>query len=308
MDIRQLIYFQEVANQVSFSKASKRLHLTQPTLSKMVKNLEDELGVMLLDRSTRRVHLTEAGEIVLNHAHIIRKTLEDLHTALEDLVQQKKGDIVLGLPPVVGVSFFPEIIVQFRKLYPQISIQLIEEGGKMMEQLLLEGGADLGVAILPVDGERFEVLPLVERDLTLIVHPQHPLAEQEEVLLRDLAREPFIVFRQGFTLYDRVREACIGEGFEPKIVFESSQWDFISEMVSTNLGIAFLPETVCNRLDPKQIRLIRNYRPKIQWKLALVWRKNKYLPYAVREWIQYVKGVFDTFQEQPCQEKVLLKK
>lgn len=289
MDIRQLQYFLEVANHVSFSKASKRLHLTQPTISKMVKSLEDELDVVLIDRSTRRMQLTDAGEIVQQHAQIIKKALEDLHIALEDLSQDKKGSIIFGLPPVVGVSFFPRLIAEFRSLYSQISIQLVEEGGKMMEQLLLDGSIDLGVAILPVDEQVFEVLPLIDRELKLVVNPEHRMAANEEVALSDLAEEPFIMFRQGFALYDRVREACIREGFEPAIAFESSQWDFISELVAQRFGISFLPETICNRLDPRQVKVIRMHRPKIEWKLALIWRRNKYLSHAMKEWITFVK-------------------
>lgn len=293
MDIRQLTYFLEVANQSSFSKAAQQLHLSQPSLSKMVKNLENELGVVLFDRSTRHIHLTDAGEVIQTQARIILQSMEHLNTALADVTEMRKGKFRLGLPPVIGVSFFPDILARFHQLYPQIEIQLVEEGGKVIEQRLLEGEIDLGVVVLPVDEEMFEVKPIIERKMMLTMHPEHPLAAREEVALQELADESFILFRKGFALRDRVREACIREGFEPKVSYESAQWDFISEMVAAGIGISLLPETVCGKLDPRQIAVIRKTRPQIHWNLGLIWRKDGYLSHAARGWVNFVLHYFE---------------
>lgn len=297
MDLRQLSYFLEVAEHSSFSKASHHLHLSQPTLSKMVKSLEDELGVLLFDRSTRRIHLTDAGEVVQAHAQMIMKSLENLSYALTDMTQMKKGKLTLGLPPVIGASFFPKIIAQFHQLYPNVKIQLVEEGGKLVEQSLLEGGIDLGVVVLPVDEEIFEVVPLVERELMLVVNTDHPLANKSQVSLLDLKEESFILFRKGFALHDRVRETCIRCGYEPIVTYESAQWDFISEMVSSNLGISLLPETICKKLDPAHITAIRMVEPKVHWNLAIIWHKHHYLSHAARAWIRFVRDIFDHDRE-----------
>lgn len=297
MDLRQLSYFLEVAQQGSFSKASHHLHLSQPTLSKMVKSLEDELGVVLFDRSTRRIHLTDAGEVVQAHAQMIMKSIENLSYALTDMTQMKKGKITLGLPPVIGASFFPKIIARFHQLYPNIKIRLVEEGGKLVEQSLLEGGIDLGVVVLPVDEELFEVVPLVERELMLVVNAAHPLARRTHVSLLDLKEESFILFRKGFALHDRVRETCIRNGYEPAVTYESAQWDFISEMVSSNLGISLLPETICTRLDPEHIAAIRMVEPKVHWNLAIIWHKHHYLSYAAKAWVRFVRDIFDQERE-----------
>jgi DNA-binding transcriptional LysR family regulator len=292
MDIRQLGYFSEVARQASFSKASKKLHLSQPTLSKVIKNLEEELGVTLFDRSTRRMHLTHAGEILLHHANNLMKSMEALHAELTDLSQMKKGQVKLGLPPVIGVSFFPKIIAEFHSAHPMISIQLNEEGGKTIEQSLLDGGIDLGVVVLPVDHSLFEVLPIVDRRLYLVVPPNHFLTRRTEVHLSELNQEPFIMFREGFSLYDRVREACIREGFEPHIAYESSQWDFIGEMVAANQGIALLPETVCDKLNLNEVTVIRSLEPGIEWNLALIWAKNHYISHAAKGLIHFIHKKF----------------
>ncbi|MFD0715865.1 LysR family transcriptional regulator [Paenibacillus sp. GCM10027626] len=292
MDIRQLSYFLEVANHASFSKASESIHLSQPTLSKMVKSLEDELGVVLLNRSTRKVALTDAGEAVQLHAQLILNAVQHLRAAVADLTEMRAGRFSLGLPPVIGSSFFPKVIAEFNKRYPDIRIQLIEEGGKRIEQMLLEGAIDLGVIVLPADERLFEIVPIVERHLNLVTHRSHPLAGKTKVRLSDLQHEPFILFRQEFNLHDRVKEACIQEGFEPHIAYESTQWDFIYELISANQGISLLPETICAKLDKKQVRVVRTVDPPIHWDLAIIWKKDGYLSHAAKGWVDFAKQVF----------------
>lgn len=295
MDIRQLNYFVQITEHASFSKASNYLHISQSTLSLVVKNMEDELGVVLLERSTRRLKLTDAGEDVLFHAKRLLRSMEDLHSSLAEVTQMKRGAIKLGMLPIVGAIFFPELFAKFRIQHPQISIQLLEAGGKIIEQSLLEGKIDLGVVVMPVDESLYQIVPLFKGQLKLIVHPEHPLANREEVSLIELRDESFIIFQEGFTLYDRIREICLNAGFHPKISYESTQWDFISESVAVNLGISLLPEPICNKLDRSKISVIPILIPQIHWDLALVWSSHHYLSYAARAWIDFVRGRFQSF-------------
>jgi DNA-binding transcriptional LysR family regulator len=297
MDIRQLHYFLEVAREGSFSKASQNLHLSQPTLSKMVKTMEEELDVLLFNRSTRWIELTDAGELVLNHAQMIMKSIDNLNSAIAELKNIKQGKLKIGLPPLIGASFFPKIIGEFHNLYPNIDIQLLEYGGKMVEKGLLEGSIDLGVVVLPVNEEHFEVVSIVERELVLIVNSSHPLAEKSHVGFHDLRNEPFILYNKGYSLHDRVRDACIRYGFEPMVANESAHWLFISEMVAANFGISLLPETICDKLDPQKITAVRLNEQKVEWNLAIVWRKHHYLSFAAKEWVRFVQDIFKSEKE-----------
>ncbi|QGQ97497.1 LysR family transcriptional regulator [Paenibacillus psychroresistens] len=292
MDIRQLTAFLEIANQNNFSKASQILHISQPSLSKMIKGLEDELGIVLFDRSTRRIQLTEEGRIVREHAQIISNDFQNLTNAVSDMTKLKKGKLTLGLPPVIGSSFFPNVLASFHKQYPEIEISLIEEGGKRVEQSIMEGLIDLGIVVLPVNEQQFELIPLIQRNLCLVLPVQHPMSRKRKVYLKDLKNDPFILFRQEFNLYDRVRSACITEGFEPHITYESTQWDFICEMVAANQGISFLPETVCGNLDHKRLRVIKDIQPSIPWDLAVIWKKDQYVSHAAKAWIEFVRPIF----------------
>lgn len=292
MDIRQLGYFLEVAKQMSFSRAAEKLHLTQPTLSKMVKNLEDELQVVLFDRTTKHMQLTDAGAIVLSEAQEIMRRIENMSSKLSDMMEIKQGRIKIGLPPVIGSLFFPKLLSDFHRMYPQIQIHLYEEGAKRVEKFVEDGSIDFGFAVLPVNENTFETFPFVEQELKLIVYPQHHLAGLNQVSLQALRNETFIYFVEDFALHDRIREHCIRVGFEPVIAYESSQWDFISEMVANQQGISILPEPLCQKLNPDRIKTISIIDPCIPWNLALIWRKNKYLSYATRELMAFIRTNF----------------
>ncbi|MFB5664063.1 LysR family transcriptional regulator [Alteribacillus sp. HJP-4] len=294
MEIKQLVYFLEVYKEKSFSKASDKLLVSQPSLSKVIQQLEEELQIRLFDRTTRHLEITVEGEMIRTHAQKVLRDVEDLTKAADDIKSRKKGSFKFGLPPVIGSSFFPHIIASFRKQFPEAKMQIIEEGAKIMEQSLLEGKVDVGVAILPVDNEQFEVIPIVERELLLIVSINHPLATRKNVKMKELEQESFLMFRKGFSLYDRVREGAIQAGFEPKIEHESTQWDFLIELATANLGVAFIPETVIDKLDLTEVSVLSVTDPTVHWNLAMIWRKQSYQSYAAMEWVSFVERVFQT--------------
>lgn len=290
MESRQLGYFLEVAKQLSFSKAAEKLNVTQPTLSKMVKNLEEELDILLFDRTTKHMKLTDAGEIVFEEAQEIMRLMDNLSSKLADSLKIKKGNIKIGLPPVIGSLFFPKLIRDFRQHYPNIHLGFEEEGGKKVEKMVEEGSVDFGFAVLPVNDALFDSYPFVKSELKLIVHSEHPLANVDSMPLNRLINESFLFLREDFALHDRIREHCIQAGFIPSVIYESSQWDFISEMVANGHGVAILPEPLCRKLDPSVIKTISITEPRIPWNLAIIWKKNKYLSYATRELLYFIQS------------------
>ncbi|WP_052364012.1 LysR substrate-binding domain-containing protein [Geomicrobium sp. JCM 19037] len=226
------------------------------------------------------------------YAQKVMREAEDMKRAADDIRLHRKGRFTFGLPPVIGSSFFPHIISTFKGAYPDADLRIVEEGAKDMERSLLEGSIDVGVGILPINEAAFDVVPLVERKLLLVVSESHPLAEREHVPLTALRDENFLLFMRGFSLYDRVREACIDAGFEPKIVNESTQWDFLLKLARENMGITFLPETVLADAATSGIKTIDVHHPSIHWNLALIRRKNSYQSPAAEEWIRWVRAYF----------------
>jgi len=291
MDFRQLTYFIEVAKCNSFTKASEKLHLSQPTLSKMVKGLEEELMVDLIDRSTRQITLTDAGEIVFEEGLKIIESMEDLSTHLYDLMNLKRGKMQIGIPPLIGVLFFPKIIKGFQKLYPDIEINLLERGGNKVMEEVREGLLDLGLVIMPEDDEGFDCVPFLHEKLRLFVHATHRLANRKTVEMHELRDEPFILFSEDFTLHDRVLQECMKAGFDPNVAYVSSQWDFISEMIAEKLGVTIFPEAIARKVDEKIVKSIPIVNPSIPWKLVIITKKGKYISSAAQAFIRFISEV-----------------
>jgi DNA-binding transcriptional LysR family regulator len=289
MDIRQLTYFQEVAKHKSFTKASQVLHVSQPSLSKMVRSLEEELQIALIDRSSRQIELTEAGSIVYEQGQMILESVNHLSTHLYDLMNLKRGKIKVGIPPLIGFLFFPAIIRTFKSKYPDIEIELIEEGANKIEEMVGDGLLDLGIVVLPMDEETFDVTPFVSEKMMLFVHASHPLAGREQVEMNELASESFILFSEDFALHGRIIEECVNAGFNPHISYESSQWDFISGMIGENLGVSILPQSIKNKVDQEKVKAIPITDPAIPWNLGIITKKGRYVSHAAEEFIEMLK-------------------
>lgn len=297
MDIRHLQYVVEVARSKSFTKAAETLHISQPTVSKTIRNLENELGIEIFVRDNKQVELTDSGHVIYTHARHILHSFDNLTSELSDLTRLKRGRIRIGLPPMVGAKFFPGVMSSFRERYPGIMLEMVEDGSKKIEAGVEDGTLDAGAVLMPAGGETLESFPFVNEKLKLVVHPSHPLSGRKQAALAELAEESIISFREDFALHDRIIAACVSVGFQPKVLYESSQWDFISEMVAANLGVAMLPETICASLDPHRVRAISLVAPEIPWQVAIIWRKEGYLSFAAREWIRFTRGILEGNEE-----------
>ena len=289
MDIQHLKYFVEVAKQRNFTKASQILLVSQPSISKMVKSLEDELKVTLLDRSERQIKLTDAGMVVYEQALKILQSIEDVYASVNELVKVKKGTVKLGLMPTTGVLLFPNVLAGFKNEYPQIDLQMVEYSAKKLALKVEQGEIDLGITVRPVNSELFETIPLLSEELVVLVDSEHELVERESVRLSDLKKESFILLTDDYALHDVVQQECQRSGFQPTVAYKSSLWDLIGEMVTTKLGISIIPKSMVSRFNHRNVHAISISEPLIQWELVLIYKKDKYLSFAAREFIEYVQ-------------------
>jgi len=292
LDIRHLQTIVEIVRANSFTRAAEALHVTQPSISKTIRSLEREINAEVFVRDHKSVKLTEAGETIVRHAAPILRAFEKLETELSDLTYLKKGRLRIGLPPMAGANFFPGVLKSFQEKYPGIAIGLAEEGAAKIEQSVLGGELDAGVVLLPVDENEFGFIPLVRDKLKLVVPVSHRFAERGSIGMSELAEENFILFASGFALHDRIIAEGEAAGFTLRVVYETSQWDFIGEMVASGLGISLLPGTVCRLLNADKVRAVELDGPGIPWHLAMAWKKSGYLSLATREWIAFTRDHF----------------
>ena len=309
MEINQLLVFLEVAKLKSFTGAAKSLHLSQPAISKMIRLLEEELGAILFNRSTHHVDLTDYGTAIQGQVRELVHCFQNIHVELRDITQLRKGSICIGIPPMVGETFFPRIIGLFHQKYPQIKIKLLEVGSKKVEEGVEDGSLDVGVAVLPVKDNAFEMFEFVKNPLMLIVSRQHPLAAQERVRIAQLKEESFVLYHRDFGLYRLIYDACLQSGFEPDVICETSQWNFMAKVVAAQLGVALLPQRVCEELQQQSenIKVIAIEPPAIFWHLALIWRKGAYVSNAAKIWISFSQAQFaDITHKNQFWEQVVL--
>ncbi|MFS0635372.1 LysR family transcriptional regulator [Mesobacillus foraminis] len=287
LELRQLQTFLEVAKHKSITKAAEALHISQPALSKSIKALEEDLGMTLIVRTNKTSDLTDAGMVVVEYAQRMTALMDELTTTLNDMTNLARGQINIGLPPFIGSLFFPKVMAEFHKTFPNIEINITEYGGARVVKSVEDGEFELGVVVLPVSEEDFNVFPIVEEEMKLLVHQDHEFASREQVDIKDLTEEEIIFYNEEFALHQILRTHFITAGFEPKILFKSSQWDFMSEMVAANLGITILPQSICNRIVNEEVKIL-GLNPNILWRLAVITKRGRYISYAGRTFIDFI--------------------
>lgn len=287
MDIKHMKYFVEVVDQKGMTNASKSLYIAQPTISKAIKDLEKELN-MTFDRSKRQLVLTDAGKVFYKKCKEILTLYKDLPKEINSLLGLETGHISIGLSAVMNMNKFIHILGEFHQQYPNVTYNLVEKGGKMIETQLINDEIDIGITTIPVDQDIFHSIPLYQEDLKLVVNKEHRLANREQINMAMLKDEDFILFNEDFYLNDKIIEAAKNAGYVPKTISKISQWNFIENLLSAHLGVSILPENIVNLLDGN-FKNITIDDPGMRWELGVIWKRDKYLSHATRKWIEFMK-------------------
>ncbi|TKI03623.1 LysR family transcriptional regulator [Martelella alba] len=284
MDIRTLRYFVEVVKRQSFTRAAESLFVTQPTISNCLKQLEDELDRPLLIREGRQLLLTDSGQAVYHHGLAILDAFHQLEAELEDIGSLKKGRLRLGIPPMVGTQV-ADLISEFRRHYPGIELQIAEFGGLTVQQAVLTGELDVALTALTNETDTsLNIQPLFSHPLYAVTPREDPWLRRAAVSLAEIAEWPVLIYNEGFALHRHLLKAFQAEGLSPQIAVRSGQWDFLASMVQAGIGIAILPEPICQRLDKDRLMWLP-VAPRMMWQLGLLWRQGVYLPHSAQAWI-----------------------
>ena len=288
MELRDLQLFMAIVKHGSYTKAAEALFISQPTLSKSMKRLEHELQAKLLDRTTRQLQVTDIGAVVYEHGLKILYNLQELGQSIQDIRDVQVGTIKLGIPPLIGTLFFPEIARAFHRQYPKVTLELVERGAKLISELVHSGEVDVAFIVLPIEDPVLSIEPFIEDDFVLYVHKEHSLAQCAEVSVEVLKNEKFILFSNEYALHDFVIRACENEGFSPDIVYKSSQLDLILELIGLNLGITILPRAIYEKQSNPNVKIIP-LTDTLIWKLGLVSLKDRYKSFALQELMKMIQ-------------------
>src|SRR3989442_5278867 len=244
MQTHQVRYFVAVAEQRHFTHAARDLGVAQPSVSKQIRKLEEELGAPLFQRMKGNVGLPPAGEALLPWA---RRGLGDLDAAtveVRELTELRRGRLAGGAPPSVSTSLVPGALARFHASYPGVELVVREAGSRDLVAALEEGALDLALVILPLKHEVLETTPLFKEELVLAVPPGHPLAARKTVAMGDLRGVPLVMFREGYDLRAATFAACRRAGFEPTLAVDGAEMDGVLRMAAAGNGVAMLPGIV----------------------------------------------------------------
>lgn len=246
MELRHLRYFVAVAEELHFGRAATRLHVAQPALSQQIQRLEEELGVLLLARTKRRVALTDAGAAFLAEG---RRTLTAAETAVRAARRAAGGDtgrLRLGYVDLAIWLNFPAILRAYRERFPAVDVTLTELHREPQRDALLHGELDVGFFSLKEKEEGLAGVPVAIDPLLAALPADHPRARLARVPLQTLAEEPWVLFPRSLkTNYvELVLASCSTAGFVPRVVQEASQLHTLSGLVSAGVGVALLPSSI----------------------------------------------------------------
>ncbi|HDK6612607.1 TPA: LysR family transcriptional regulator [Klebsiella variicola] len=289
MDIRTLRYFVEVVRQQSFTRAAEKLFVTQPTISKMLKNLEDELNCTLLIRDGRKLLLTDTGRVVFERGQATLGEFSQLESELSDINHLHKGVLRLGIPPMVGM-LMAEPISRFRERYPGVELKIAEFGGLTVQQAVSNGELDMAMTALPIEeGSHLTTLPLFNHPLCVLTPRTAPWEGVTSLSPAELAAYPLVIYNEEFALSQQLMRLFTEHDVKPRIAVRSGQWDFLAAMVQAGIGVAILPEPICQRLDPQNFCWIP-LQSELRWELGMIWREGVYMSRSAEAWLACSKA------------------
>jgi DNA-binding transcriptional LysR family regulator len=247
VELRHLRYAVALADELHFARAAARLHIAQPPLSQQIKALEDELGVRLFDRTSRRVGLTDAGAAFIAEA---RRTLASAEQAIEAArraARAETGRLAIGYVSSASYELLPAVLRAFRRRAPDVLLVLEEMNSSEQSLGVLAGTLDLGFVRRPPPPDRRLAGTVVRREPIVVAVPRdHALAAARAIRLRALALEPFVIFpaRPRPSWADAALDLCRGAGFEPRVVQEAVEMVSALSLVAAGIGIALVPGAV----------------------------------------------------------------
>ena len=297
MDIHDLKIFLTIAQEGSVSKASKILYMTPQGTSKVLKNLETEMGCQLFIRDKSGMQLTESGERFREYA---LKDVDDYYQVKKDILHiEQRQKKVVDLLSAYGILrlLTPDCLVAFKEKYPDIEFHYREYPDLPVEQLFAGNEGNVAFSIGVFDEHLYQVVPLETFPIRLLVNEKHPLAQKESVTIEDLQGEPMFIESSQFHIYHLIVEKCEKAGFEPDIIFQTSGFSLCHKMVKENKGISVAVDFIYDDMREDGMKLIPFSDGRYEWKACMITRQDEEenegvqcFRKHVQEWLQKIRS------------------
>ncbi len=273
MELRHLRYFQAVAEELSFSKAARRLAIAQPALSRAVQEMERELGMQLIERERRSPRLTPAGAVLLRETGLLLERLEDALRRVKRTGLGEEGELRLGYIGPPAQPFLARLLKEYRRRFPRVTVILEERTPERVWEMVSKGRLSIGLTrpVLAHEVLGLQTLLLREERFCAAVPKDHPWAGLASVPWKKLKGEPLIVLarREGAGSHDTIRAACEAAGFEPRLAHTPSIIGTVLQYVEAGAGVGIVPEST----GSENLTLVP-LRPQEAIPFVMVWAKE----------------------------------
>lgn len=293
MELRQLRYLVALADERQFTRAAAREHIAQPALSQQIRRLEEEVGLALVERTTRRLAITDAGELLVARARRILAEIDAAGFELQDLRGVRGGHVTVGAMHTMGPVDVALVLAIFHERHPKVELTVREQSSEELAEMLRVDELDL--AFLSVT-ERIEshglgLHQIVAEELVAVLPRDHPLGRRRRVRMAELAGDEFISYREGSRLRELLASAGSRAGFEPRITLESNESQRIRRLVARGLGVAILPRS--DAVGPgADVAVATLVDPAVSRDITLAWREGRRHAPAAAEFLALARETF----------------
>lgn len=293
MNLHHLNTFLAVARSLSFTRAAEELHLTQPTVSSGVGELERSLGVRLFNRSGRSIALTMEGRLLLSYA----EQINDLTTEAQDRIHHRDVEpgesFRFGAIDAAVIYLLPDILEDYHRRFPQVDISVQVDASRFLVEDIVRGRSEFGLITLPFENSKIDTLTLQVDRLSLVVGSSHELAHRKRVKLEEVAGETLILFHEGSMSRKPVDEHLAEAGLTPGRVMEMSSPEAMRKLVEAGVGVSFLPSmTVSDAIEDGTLIELEVVGVRLTRTIGLAWRRGRYFSPAIQAFLDLVVDQF----------------
>lgn len=288
MDFRQLVYFLTIAEEGNITRAAERLHMAQPPLSQQLKLLEEEFGVVLMERSTRKIQITDAGRLLQNRAKQILELTEKTAKELNDLKEGLQGTLSIGTISSAEETLLPLRIQNFYEKYPGVDFYIREGGTFEILEMIKDGVVEIGIIRTPITRDIYEYISLP--DESMVAGALGDLFwnndDKGSLNLAELEGKPLLMHNR---YKNDIEEACRRAGFKPRIICRVDDTRSMLNWANTGMGIAIIPRGMIGLLPDAKLNYREINEESLVTRAVVVWMKNHYLSAPARHFLKTFK-------------------
>lgn len=289
MTLRNLQIFIAVADNNSMTAAANQLHVSQPTISQAIAEMESYYGVKLFDRLAKHLYITEDGKTLLKYARHISNLFEEMEKTIKN--PEKSGSLKVGASLTVGAYLLPQLVNNFKKTHPNLQLQIIIKNTKEIEKFIETNTIDFGLVEGSLNNPDLVVEPFMDDELVLVCGKKHVLHGTKKISLPELEKFNFVIREQGSGTRELFENVMASAGINWKFIWESNDLESLKNAAKNGIGIAVVPQkAIVKELKTAELFIIKTSEIKLSRKFSIIFHKNKYLAESMKSFFELCRA------------------